>query len=619
MSERNNNSKLHSRRSLLKCTALSTGSLLLNSCSTSSKKVDKKMETGSSGNSTTASNETTSKVIQKKSTPNEDIGPIERGFGEVAPFQYSGDNPELSHQILWDVAGFQSKQGATTNSQTDTKETVPLVIVGGGLSGLLTAYRLKKYVSIVLEGAERFGGNAKGESWRGMDYSIGGTEFRLPLEGSSLDGLYKELDLYQNEKKITDENITQLKNKIYLHFLMGDTDTSVATQAAQLEQYFSEINENKNGRVYPQLPPVTPEQKKAVNELDGYSFRDYLKKILETDTLHPHLDTWIEHFCWMTFGGSAREISAAMGVNQMSSLLGKSFTIPGGLAQLSEQLYLKVKKAIGADRLRARAVVYQVQIVNDGVLVSYFQDGESKSILAESVVMACGKNVVKKIFPALSAESEKVIRRIRYNGCLVANLFLKQKLPQHFYKLNLLNEGKLDPKDVQGNAERDRATMLVNASYAKSNSKKEETILTLYRPFPYAAGKAQIYSTTSYFKFRKEFIDQVENSILPSLGIPTTAVVGLRIARWGHSFPVPQAGMINGGELEKIQEPIQEKVYFINQDNWLNPCVESIFGEVERWTPQIEKSILERREKKLKQDAPHQEVKSPNPVNSKKK
>lgn len=600
MSRQKNHLNQKSRRSILKLTALGLGNALLNGCASNSSKNELKISNDKESGSS-RSTEKNVKVFQKKSTTDGDIGPIDRTLGEVSPLKYSGDNPDSSHQVLWDVSNFKSKyNSSSSSSRGEVEEKVPLIIVGGGLSGLLAAYRMKKYVPIILESSERFGGLAKGETWKGIDYSLGGYELKVPPEGSSLDQFYKELELYSNHKKIMDESSIQLKNKIYYHFFKGDTDTQVANQVSQLEKYFNDILDIKGGKVFPQIPPLTSEQKKLIHELDQLTIRDHLKKVLETDTLHPHLDTWLEHYCWQNFGASAREISAAMGVNHMSSIFGKTMTIPGGLAQVSEKLFLKVKNAVGSDRLRARSLVFQVQIVDEGVSVSYFKDGEIKTLLAESVILACGKNIVKKIYPELSKESDKVIRRLRYNGCLVANLFVKHKLPNSLYKVTVLNEGKLDPKEVQTNSERDRVVLVTNATFASSQNKKEDSILTLYRPMPYMMGKSQIYSSASYFKYRKEFIDQIENSLLPSLGISTNSMNGLRVARWGHAYPVPLVGLIKDGDLDQIQKPIQDKLYFINQDNWCLPHFETIFLEVDRWVSGIEKSILDRREKKLK-------------------
>jgi len=595
------------RRTVLKLATISAGSALLQACAGSKRK--------SVENTLTPSDTKTSAPIKAlHSTPinNEDTGPIDRNYGEIAPLKYSGEDPDRSHQILWDIPGFVSSAGAKI---PDPSEKAPVVIVGGGMSGLISGYHLKKYLPIILESADRFGGNSRGESWRGIDYSIGAAYLCAPEEGTPLDKFYKELDIYRRVKSAPEDEPILFNGKMKPYFLKGDTDPAVATQGAILEKYFSDVLNEKNGKVFPELPPTTEAQKKIVKELDAVSFRDHIRKtVLASDTIHPHLDTWLEHYCWSVFGSSYRELSAAVGVNQFAGEFGKILVPPGGNSFVAEQLYSKLKKEIGNDRLRSHAMVFQVKTVDDGVWVTYERDGEVKTILAETVIFACPKYVVRKIFTDLEPGREKAIRRIRYNSYLVANVLLNQKVPDGFYDLYLLADGKVDGKDIQGTAERHRATDAINGSYAhvygvnatnKSGSSGNNTnhsgVLTLYRAFPYLAGKAQVLSTGSYFKFRKEFIDQVENEILPGLGISKTAVVGLRIARWGHPLPVAQPGMINSGLVESLSKPYKSKVYFANQDNWLNPCIEQAFNEAHHWSGEVEKYLEAKRLEKTKQ------------------
>lgn len=583
--------KKMNRRTALQIVSVGAGGFILSSCSTSSKtsEVEVPPVDPSAENN---------KIFQRMEIDDSDIGPIDRTFGEIAPLQFSGEQPDSSHQILWDIPGFISRLGEIPAPS----EKSAVVVVGGGMSGMLSAYRLKKYVPIVLESSDRFGGNSRGESWHDLDYSIGAANLKGVKEGSSLDTFLREIDVSNKSSSSAKEDFTLLNGKIFLHFMKGDTDFHVAGQAEVLDKYFTDVFNEKNGKVFPQIPPVTPAQTKIVNELDGISFRDHLKKILNTDTIYPHLDVWLEHYCWLKFGSSAREVSAAVGVNQMAGEFVKVETYPGGNAFVAEKLYRKLRRAVGEGRLRTRCVVFQVKITDEGALVSYEQEGRVKTILAETVVMACAKNVAARIIPEFPAEREKIIRRYRYNSVLVANLMLNKKSPQSFYQINNLGDGKLDFKDIQGNSERHRVTRIVNATFSYKDYKKEEGLLTLYRPLPYLEGKAQIYSSGSYFKARKEFIDQIEKEILPALGIPAQAIIGLRLARWGHALPVSMQGLIKDGSLELVMQPLKDRIYFINQDNWLNPCFETLFGDVQKWTPIIEKSILNRRSKKVRQD-----------------
>lgn len=590
MDQNKKTSKGYPRRTLLKIGALGAGSFVVSSCSTSPKESE-----GIEIESVSSSTGQPAKVFRPPVII-EDDGPVDRNFGDLAPLKYSGEDPERSHQILWDIKSVLAGIGGKV---PDPTEKAPVVIVGGGMSGLISAYKMKKYVPVVLESSERFGGNSRGESWRGMDYSIGAAYLCAADEGSPLDQLYKDLDLYRRMKEAPADEPVVYNGKMLRHFLRGETDPAVATQGAALEKYFSDVLHSKNGHIFPVMPPENDAQMKLIKELDRVSFREHIKKVLGTDTIHPHLDTWLEHYCWSVFGSSYRELSAAVGVNQFAGEFGKIWVPPGGNSFVAEQLLNKLKRDIGNDRLRARAIVFQVKVAEDGVWVTYERDGQVKTILAESVIFACPKYVVRKIFHDLEPEREKAIRRVRYNSYLVANVLLNHKVPDGFYDMYLLADGKIDSRDIQGTAERHRATDVVSGTYAKGDGKNG--ILTLYRGFPYLAGRSQVYSTGSYFKYRKEFIDQVENEILPALGIPKSAISGVRMARWGHPLPVAQPGMIQSGLAEALHKPYKDRVYFINQDNWLNPCIEQSFGEAHKWTQQIVKVLEQRRLEKLKQ------------------
>ncbi len=571
------------RRQILQLAGLGLGTAVLSNCSSPSKKAD--------GIAVSNAHQTF-----RRAPTSEDDAPIDRTFGDIAPLKFTGDEPDHSHQILWDVQGFLASVGGKVPEPT---EKAPVVVIGGGMSGLFSAYRLKKYIPIVLERAERFGGVSRGESWRGIDYSIGAAYLGAPQEGTPLDELMKELDLTRFMKTAPEEEPVVYKGKIFSHFLKGDTDAAVASQGAILERYFTDVLQGKNGRIYPEMPPTGDTQTAAVKALDKLSFREHIKNVLGTDTIHPHLDTWFEHYSWSTFGASYREVRAAVGVNQVAAEFGKIAVLPGGNSAIADALLRKLKKAVGSDRVRARSLVFQVKVVEDGVWVTYERDGQVKTILAESVIFACPKYVIGRIFQNLEPEREKIIRRLRYNAYLVANVLLNQKVPPNFYDLYLLGDGKINGKDIQASSDEDRCTDVVNATYAKDDGKNG--VLTLYRPFPYLNGRAQIYSGSAYLKYRKEFIEQIENEILPTLGIPATSIAGIRMSRWGHPMPVAQPGLISNGSAELLQKPIANKVYFVNQDNWLNPCIETAFGEAERWAPILEKALEERRLEKQKQ------------------
>ena len=93
--------------------------------------------------------------------------PIDRTQGEIALARFSGDDNTRPHKILWDLKHFLASKSI------EGDEEAPLAVIGGGMSGLFTTFQFRKHKPVLLEQAVRFGGNAKGQTWRGMAYSLG--------------------------------------------------------------------------------------------------------------------------------------------------------------------------------------------------------------------------------------------------------------------------------------------------------------------------------------------------------------------------------------------------------------------------------------------------------------
>ena len=117
-------------------------------------------------------------------------------------------------------------------------------------------------------------------------------------------------------------------------------------------------------------------------------------------------------------------------------------------------------------------------------------------------------------------------------------------------------------------------------------------------------GTSQLYSTGAYLKYRKEIVNQVETEILPTLGVPSSDIAGVRLARWGHTTPVALPGFLSSGLIEISHKPFANNVYFVNKDNWLNPCIESSYAEANKWAPQLVQALEERRIAKQKELGP---------------
>ena len=512
------------------------------------------------------------------------FGPIDRTIVGKAADVFSGDQPEGPHAVLWDKAGFLEKHSPLPGPE----ETVPLVIVGGGMSGLFSAYLLRERQPIVLEQAARFGGNSKGEAWNGIDYSIGAAYFMAQDEDSDIFRLFAELGIHERCRMKTTEDPVILGQKRYDAFWTGETDPG-SPQFQKLFQYLSDVNNNQGGQHYPEIPSTTSAERDVVDTLDRQSLYDNLAAVVQAP-LHPHIDSAIEHYCWSTFGSSSREISAASGLNALAAEFGEVYVAPGGNAAVAEQVLRRLLETLPQQHLRTRSLVFDVIVNADHVLVGYLDgNGQIHVIRAKAAIMCCPKFVAKRTIRDLEPARLDAMAKLRYRAYVVANVLIKKVIPDDFYDLFLLGKEGEDFSQIFDAYQRQRATDVVLGTYAKVDATR--SVLTLYRALPFEGGRAMLFSPAAFDQQKQELREQCESEILPLLGLTMKDVEDIRLTRWGHPMPVPAIGLIADGVTDQLRRPFKDRVFFVEQDNWMLAAIETAAEEALHFAPLVEKVL----------------------------
>jgi hypothetical protein len=204
--------------------------------------------------------------------------------------------------------------------------------------------------------------------------------------------------------------------------------------------------------------------------------------------------------------------------------------------------------------------------------------------------MACPKFVVAKILKSIEPERQELISKLRYNAYLVGNALLNTPVKDDFYDLYMLGDAKIDFKNIQQTSDRHGITDVVHGAFAKTS--KQGSVISCYRALPFTGGRALIFAPESYESFRAAFENQIREQILPALGVKPETLVDVRVARWGHPMPVATPGLIASGEMEKIRRPFGDRVFFVEQDNWMLPAIETCAEEALHWAPFVRKAAL---------------------------
>lgn len=509
------------------------------------------------------------------------ISPINRMLNGADTGIFTGDDFTRPHQVLWNKPAYIEALGGLPKPI----RKVELVVVGGGMSGLMSAYLLRDKKPVVLEQASRFGGNAKGEAWHGLQYSIGAAYLVKPEQDSPLYKLLSGLGIVDDWaiKRGGDGHVV-VNGKLVENFWSARSEPAHKATYKKLYDYFMSFI-NEGGNVFPDYPTEDPKLRQYINQLDKVDFKSHLEKILGT-ALPPHLATLLEHYCFSSFAGSATEISAAAGINFFAAEFSDIAVFPGGNSYIAEALLKKLYQSLPTDSLLANSLVFDVQPQQDGVLVSYMDGNmQVQSILAEKVIMSCPKFVAAKLISTMPAPKLAAIAELEYRAYVVANFLLHKPIQETDYDVFWLGAGNADFSQVKAYAQGRGITDIINANF--SSPKLDKTVLSFYQALPYQGGRAELYAPNAYTDWEAKITKQLKSEVYPYYQLTNQDVDSLRLSRWGHPLPLAAVGLLDRGVVDVLRAPIDGRIYFIEQDNWALPAIETVTAEADYWSALI--------------------------------
>ncbi len=472
-------------------------------------------------------------------------------------------------------------------------EFVDVAVVGGGLSGLATAYLLRDRNPVVFEFRDRFGGSAQGESWSGIPFSLGSAYVIWPDEDSFLEQFYTELGLDRVFVESGPPDPMEVGGKILDEFWSG---RGLPASEQRAVEAYARVVRRMAGDAYPEIPlPDDPAAAQRVLALDGVSFRQDVEQQMGMP-LTPLLAAGVQAYFYSSFCAGMDEISAAAGWNFVAAEEYGRWVFPGGNAFMAQALHdrlLPLDEADPASRphLRAGSRVVDVRLVDDGALVtSVDARNEVRSLHARHVVMAGSKHIVKHILrdlDTLDPEKLGAIEGLEEATYLVANVLLDAPVEKDLFDVFLIGDDSfpMDPGDLL--TERPVVDVL-RGDYTDQNP-GGRSVLTLYWPLPFPAARALLL-LEGYEAQLERLVPQIR-TILGLLDVPHDAVRQVRLTRWGHAVPIARPGFIAQGDAERLRRPLGDRIHFVNQDNWALPAVENSVLDAHEVAQRIERAL----------------------------
>jgi hypothetical protein len=136
---------------------------------------------------------------------------------------------------------------------------------------------------------------------------------------------------------------------------------------------------------------------------------------------------------------------------------------------------------------------------------------------------------------------------------------------------------KTAPKTTPEASEQQNITDVILANFSDRDG--TDTVLSLYRAYPFQGGRGLLYGMNKSSDIRPPFEKQIRQEILPLLHLSDHKVHDIRFTRWGHAMPISAKGIYSQSLPDIVRAPFQGRIFFAEQDNWALPCFETAASE----------------------------------------
>jgi hypothetical protein len=473
------------------------------------------------------------------------------------------DNAKAGHLIR---DGFKGKPNKTIE--------VPVIIVGGGVSGLSAAYYLEKNKVndfILFDLAPKHGGNAISDTNAISSYPW--AAHYLPIVNNSNTEL---IDFLHQHQIITgfDSNQLPIYNEYHLCFdpeerlfINGHWQDGLIPnfgvsdeEKKEISRFFTLVNEYRHkigsdGKPVFEIPVSQASIDEEFRSLDKLSFAEFLKN---NKYVSPHLLWYLNYCCKDDYGSTLEDTSAYAGLHYFCARRAKAsnaessavLTWPEGNSFLVDKLFQPLKNKIKVNHL-----ITSVNIISGKVEIITYNTLTEECIkyISNQVILSTPQYINQYLLEESLIQNRATKLSFEYTPWMVANITVSE-----------LAEYKGEPLSWDNVLYQSKSLGYVNACQQHLNKEENTKVLTYYLPLvdlPVKEARKKAREKT-----HQDWVNEIVLDLKMAHQDIEKHITNIDVKIWGHGMIKPKPNFIFNTDKNIYSASIDDKLFFAHTD-----------------------------------------------------